>query len=134
MRPGREMDTLIAKYIFNHQVIIKRKIPTEVTPVGERPLREYTKEMGAAFEVLKKMNISLIPIENKNWFALAGGSEGFASPADFMKYLGNGNFQDAGAAVDESAPMAICLAAIRAIESRMAREQQPPVEESPLLM
>lgn len=68
MRPGRELDTMIAKHIFNHDVIIKRKIPTEVTPVGERPLREYTKEIGAAFEVAKKLNISLIPIENGGWF------------------------------------------------------------------
>lgn len=120
MRPGREIDTLIAKHIFSHEVIIKRKIPTEVTAAGERPLREYSKEIGAAFDVAKKMNISLIPIEGGSWFALAGGKEGFASPADFMKYLGEGNFANAGAAVDPSAPLAICLAAIRAIESRLA--------------
>lgn len=123
MRPGREIDTLIAKHVFQHDVIIKRKIPTEVTPQGERPLREYAKEMGAAFDVMKKMNISLIPIENGHWFALAGANEGFASPADFMKYLGTGDFQNAGAAVSETAPMSICLAAIRSVESRMSVQQ-----------
>lgn len=123
MRPGRELDTLIAKHVFGHDVIIKRKIPTEVTPVGERPLREYSKEIGAAFDVAIKMNISLIPIEGGQWFALAGGKEGFVSPADFIKYLGAGNFQDAGAAVTDSAPLSICLAGIKAVESRLARQQ-----------
>lgn len=132
MRPGRELDTLIAKHIFNHEVIIKRKIPTEVTPAGERPLREYTKEMGAAFDVMKKLNISLIPIENGQWFALAGEAQGFASPADFIKYLSTGNFQDAGAAISDSAPLSISLAAIRSVESRLARTQSNPAQENSL--
>ena len=122
MRPGRELDTLIAKHIFNHDVIIKRKIPTEVTPAGERPLREYSKEIGAAFDVAKKMNISLIPIEGGSWFALCGGAEPFASPAEFIRYLGEGNFTDAGAAVSENPALSISLAAIKAIESKLARE------------
>lgn len=120
MRPGRELDTLIAKHIFKHEVVIKRKIPTEITPAGERPLREYSKEMGAAFEIMKKLNISLIPIENGQWFALAGREEGYSSPADFIQYLGEGNFQNAGAAVADSAPMAITLAAIKSVESKIA--------------
>lgn len=123
MRPGRELDTMIAKYIFNHEVIIKRKIPTEVTPAGERPLREYSKEIGAAFDVAKKLNISLIPIEGGAWFALAGQTEGFSSPASFIEYLSAGNFVDAGAAVTESAPLSICLAAMKSINSKLTREQ-----------
>jgi hypothetical protein len=122
MRPGREIDTLIAKHIFNHDVIIKRKIPTEITSAGERPLREYSKEMGAAFDVMRTLNISLIPIENGQWFALAGEVQGFASPAEFIKYLSIGNFQDAGAAIAETAPLAISLAAIRSVETKMARQ------------
>lgn len=122
MRPGRELDTLIAQHIFGHEVIIKRRVPTEVTPSGERPLREYTKEIGAAFDVAKKLNISLIPIEGGSWFALAGKSEGFASPAQFIEYLSAGNFLEAGAAVTESAPLSICMAAIKAVESKLALE------------
>ena len=121
MRPGREIDTLIAQTIFNHKVIIKRKTPTEQTPVGERPLREYSKEIGAAFDVAKMLNISLIPIEGGQWFAMAGASEGFKSPAEFIQYLQAGNFVDAGAALDESAPLAICLAALKATEAKMNR-------------
>lgn len=132
MRPGRELDTLIAKHVFNHEVIIKRKVPTEVTAAGERPLREYTKEMGAAFDIMKKMNISLIPIEGGQWFALAGGNEGFKSPADFIRYLSTGDFQNAGAGVAETAPLAISLAAIRSVESRLAKEQMDSNEEGGL--
>src|SRR6478736_5057673 len=99
MRPGRELDTMIAQHIFGHDVVIKRKVPTEVTPAGDRPLREYSKEIGAAFEVAKKLNISLIPIEGGQWFALKGKEEGFTSPASFIEYLSAGNFVDAGAAV-----------------------------------
>lgn len=117
MRPGRELDTLIAKNIFNHEVVVKRKIPTEITPLGERSLREYSKDISAAFEIAKVLNISLIPIEGNRWFALAGKSQGFESPAAFMKYLGTGNFINAGAAIEESAPLSICLAALKLIES-----------------
>lgn len=122
MRPGRELDTMIAQHIFNHQVIIKRKVPTEVTPAGERPLREYSKEIGAAFDVAKKLNISLIPIEGRQWFALKGQQEGFSSPANFIKYLSEGNFVDAGAAVTESPALSICLAAMKSFQASMSRE------------
>ncbi|HXH74825.1 MAG TPA: hypothetical protein VNJ08_07655 [Bacteriovoracaceae bacterium] len=124
MRPGREIDTLIAKHIFNHDVVIKRKLPTEVTEAGERPLREYSKSMGAAFEVAEKLNISLIPIAGGQWFALCGGNDGFQSPADFIRYLGEGNFQNAGAAISESAPLSVCLAAIKSVEARMSPGSQ----------
>ncbi len=130
MRPGRELDTLIAKHVFGHDVVIKRKVPTEVTPVGERPLREYSKEMGAAFDVLKKLNMSLIPIQGGQWFALAGKQDGFESPADFMKYIGEGNFVDAGAGLSPNAPEAICIAAIKSVETRMAREIQTQEADS----
>ena len=123
MRPGRELDTLIAKHIFGHEVVIKRKIPTEITPAGERPLREYSKSAGAAFDVAEKLKISLIPIEGNQWFALCGPDEGFKSPADFMEYIGKGNFQNAGAAVAETAALAISLAGIKAIESRIAADE-----------
>lgn len=123
MRPGRELDTMIAQHVFGHEVIIKRKIPTEVTPAGERPLRVYSKEIGAAFDVAKKLNISLIPIEGDQWFALKGGNEGYKSPAEFIQYLSAGNFVDAGAAVTESGPLSICLAAMKYIEGKLAQQR-----------
>ena len=130
MRPGRELDTLIAQHIFNHQVIIKRKVPTEVTPAGERPLRLYSKEIGAAFDVASSLNISLIPIEGGQWFALAGKAEGFGSPAQFIQYLSEGNFVDAGAAVSESPALSICLAAMKSVEAKMAAKVAKQQEET----
>ena len=124
MRPGRELDTMIAQHIFNHEVVIKRKIPTEVTPAGDRPLREYSKEIGAAFDVAKKLNISLIPIEGGQWFALRGQGEGFTSPAQFIQYLSAGNFVDAGAALTESAPLSICLAAMKSFQAQVLAEAE----------
>ena len=123
MRPGRELDTMIAQHVFEHEVIIKRKIPTEVTASGERPLREYSKEIGAAFDVAQKLNISLIPIEGGQWFALKGGEIGYKSPAEFIQYLSEGNFVNAGAAVTESAPLSICLAAMKYVEAKLAQEK-----------
>lgn len=136
MRPGREIDTMIAKYIFEHDVVIKRKVPTEVMESGERPLREYSKSMGAAFEVAEKLHISLIPIEGGQWFALCGGNDGFTSPADFIRYLGEGNFENAGAAVSETAALSICLAALKSYESKLAKltaasQPQEPQESQP---
>jgi hypothetical protein len=115
---------MIARHIFHHEVIIKRKIPTEITAAGERPLREYSREIGAAFDVAKALNISLIPIEGGQWFALAGQSQGFTSPGQFIQYLSAGNFVDAGAAVTESAPLSICLAAMKSVESKLAAQTQ----------
>lgn len=123
MRPGRELDTMIAQHVFGHEVVIKRKVPTEIMATGERPLREYSKEIGAAFDVARVLNISLIPIENGQWFALKGGQEGYKSPAEFIQYLAEGNFVNAGAAVTETAPLSICLAAMKFVEGRMAQER-----------
>ncbi len=118
MRPGREMDCAIAQNVFGHRVYIKRRVPHEETPKGERPLRPYSKEMEWAWEVASKMGISLIPIENGAWFALVGNREGWKSPAAFIAYLQTGEFAKAGAAVGEDAPRVICTAALNAIESR----------------
>ena len=53
---------------------------------------------------------------------MAGGNEGFKSPADFIQYLSAGNFVDAGAALNESAPLSICLAALKALEAKQVRD------------
>ena len=132
MRPGRELDTMIAKYIFNHEVVIRRKVPTEVTPAGERPLRLYSKEIGAAFDVARELNISIIPIEGGQWFALAGKKDGFVSPADFIAYLQAGNFVEAGAAIGENPAESICMAAMNAYQSKLAIQQKANEESQNL--
>lgn len=122
MRPGREIDVRIAQEIFGQRVFVKKGVLHEETADGDRPLRMYTKEMEWAWEVAVRMSIGVLPIEGGGWFAMVGGKGGWASPQAFINYLQNAEFQNAGAAIDPSAPKAICLAAINALENRKARE------------
>lgn len=120
MRPGREIDCAIAKEVMGHDVYMKKRVLTELTPKGERPLRSYTKEMEWAWEVVEKMNITLIPIENGCWFAVVGNEDGWKSPAEFIQHLASADFQRSGAAVGFGAPLMVCTAALKAVESRRA--------------
>lgn len=130
MRPGRELDVIIAEQVFNHKVFIKKRVPYELTPQGDRPLRFYSTEIQAAWEIVEAMNITLIPIENGTWFALVGPNDGWKSPADFIGYLQTGKFVKSGAAVEKTAPLSICLAAQSAIASRNLQNSRPENEAS----
>ena len=117
MRPGRELDVEVAKTVFGHQIFVKKRILHERTPLGDRPLRSYSKDMAAAWDVVEKMRIGILPIENGMWFAIVGSEAGWKSPADFIDFLQTGNFAKSGAAVAESASLSICLAAMNAHQS-----------------
>ncbi len=119
MRPGREVDAEIAQKVMGYPVFVKKRGLFETTPLGDRPLRHYTKEIDSAWTVAEKMRVSLLPIENGSWFAIAGKKEGWASPADFLKYLQTCDFANSGAAIAETASEAVCLAALRAIAHRV---------------
>ena len=127
MRPGRELDTRIAQEVFGYKVWARAKILLENPATGERPLRPYTKEMEWAWEVAKKMNITLIPIEGDQWFAFVGPVEkhGWESPTAVLEFLAAGNFKDCGAYVGTDAPLAICMAALNATEKRKNAEEAP---------
>ena len=101
---------------------LKKKILHEVTPLGERPLRNYTKEIEFAWEVAEKMRVALIPIEGGNWFALAGKIEGWTGPEALLHYLQGGDFSDCGASVGASAPLVICQSALVAREKQKLRD------------
>ncbi len=122
MRPGREIDVQVAQEIFQHQIIVKKKILHEITPLGERPLRNYAKEIQYAWTVAEQMRVSLIAIEGGNWFALAGKAEGWGGPEALLHYLKGGNFANCGAAVGDNAALVICQAAL------VAREKQKIME------
>jgi|GEM_PF-3355989 len=120
MRPGRELDCSVAQEILGHEVYVKNRVLFERTPQGERPLRNYTKEIQWAWEIAERANISLIPIENGAWFALAGTEFGWRSPAEFVAYLQTGDFLTSGAAVGANPALMICVAAMKAVESKRA--------------
>jgi hypothetical protein len=119
---GRELDLLISKHVLGYG-LTQASDGThylEGAPGGMRPVRPYSTDIGAAWEVVEKLGMTVIPIEGGSWFTLVGKAEGWKSPADFIQYLQGGNFAQAGAAVAGSAPLAICLAALKALENRAA--------------
>ncbi len=120
MRPGREIDTQIAIEVFGHKVWARGKVLLENPKTGERPLRNYTRDIEWAWKVAEKMHISVLAIENGNWFAFAGPPdvEGWAAPEQMLKVLEEKNFEGCGASVGDNLPFAICEAALRAIAKR----------------
>ncbi len=128
MRPGREMDTRIAKEIFQHEVWATNKMVHERTPLGKQPLKRYSKDMDAAWEVAEKVRITLLPIEDGQWFAFSAPGPGWKSPQEFAELLASGNFNQCGAAVGPEAAGVICEAALRAIDKRQAGV---PAESAP---
>lgn len=136
MRPGREIDARIAQDIFGHEVFAKNKVLHEKAEKGERPLKNYTRDMEWAWIVADKMRISLIPVEGGMWFAFAGKIEGWENPQALLKYLENGDFSSCGAAVSENAAEAICKAALVAHEKRSSSSrlvEVPSDEATPTL-
>ncbi|MBS1962075.1 MAG: hypothetical protein JST04_07665 [Bdellovibrionales bacterium] len=118
MRPGRELDCSVAQEVLGHEVYVKNRVLHERTPEGDRPLRHYTQEIQWAWEVAERANISLIPIENGSWFALAGTEFGWKSPAEFITYLQSGDFLNSGAAVGPNPALMICVAATKAVAAK----------------
>ena len=124
MRPGRELDTRIAKEVFGHKVWAHAKVLYENAEKGDRPLRNYSKEIEYAFEVANKMKITLIPVEaeenSSQWFAFTGPIEktGWESPQAVFVFLEAGNYDNCGAAVGENPAYVICEAALRAVDKR----------------
>ncbi len=116
MRPGRELDTFIAKEVLGHTVKVKQRELWEVTALGERPLRKFSREITAAWEIVEKMGVTVIPVEDGNWFAFVGTGQRWKSPAQFLEFLQKGEFLNSGAAVGKNAAETICFAAVKAIE------------------
>ena len=100
MRPGREVDARIAKEVFGYEVWAKAKILYENAEQGDRPLRNYSKEMEWAQEVMEKMKMTVIPIQGSEWFVFVGPEDrsGWESPQAVFQFLEAKNFSGCGAA------------------------------------
>jgi hypothetical protein len=118
MRPGRELDTFIAQNVLGHTVKVKQKELWEVTEKGERPLRKFSRDIAAAWEVVEKMGITIIPVEDSGWFAFVGTGRSWKSPAAFLEFLQKGDFMSSGAAVGEDPAETICYAAMKSLEKK----------------
>jgi hypothetical protein len=128
MRAGRELDRVVAQRVMGYAVTQQKREVFEATPKGTRPLAHYTTDIAAAWEVVERLGITLIPVQGGQWFALVGRGERWESPADFLRFLGEGNFVNAGAAVGESAAMTICQAALKSVEFRQSAERGDQAE------
>lgn len=118
---SREVDMFMAREILGHDVYHEKTgAIREQLPTGQsRPLRSYSEDIAAAWEIVEALGITLLPVEN-GWFALVGDKQGWSSPADFIRYLQKADFVHSGAALGEKAPMTICMAAMKAHEHRKA--------------
>jgi hypothetical protein len=113
-----EIDAWVAEYVLGHNLILQKKgAIKERDRLGNiRPLRPYSKDINAAWEVVRELSITLIPIAGGSWFALVGKEDGWASPAEIFEYLKAGDFVQSGAAVAKNPALSICLAALRAVQ------------------
>jgi hypothetical protein len=120
-KSSREIDMFMAREILGHDVHHEKNgTIREQLPSGQsRPLRSYSEDIAAAWEIVEKLGITLLPVE-KGWFALVGDKQGWSSPADFIRYLQKADFVHSGAALGDKAPMTICMAAMKAYEHRNA--------------
>lgn len=131
MKKPRELDMLMAKEVLGHNIKYEKDGSVrEDMPNGQsRPLRPYSIDISAAWELVKKLGMTLIPVEN-GWFVLVGPHQGWKSPAEFLTYLQTADFSNSGAAVGEYAPMTICLAAMKSLERKVNAENEINAEET----
>lgn len=118
MKAGHELNVWIAENVFGSQTLSQADHTFEVTLEGSKPLPHYSTDVGAAWAVVERLGITLIPVENGHWFALVGKEVRWKSPADFMQFLQTADFVESGAAVAETPAFSICLAAYQALENR----------------
>jgi len=132
MTKARELDVLMSQKVLGHQVYHEKTgAMRERLPSGQtRPLRNFTSDISAAWEVVEALGITLLPVD-QGWFALVGQNKGWHSPADFITYLQTADFANSGAAVGEQAPLTICLAAMKALERRTVEPASWTGEVSP---
>lgn len=117
----RDIDTRIAQEIFGFQVFAKNNVLHETAENGDRPLKPYSKEMNCAWIVAEKMRVSIIPIEDGNWFAFIGPQTGWSNPEAFLEFLRNGDFSQCGASVGSNPAQVICEAALVANQKQKAQ-------------
>lgn len=130
MTPGRDFDLAIAREVMGHPVQEREGQWFETTGAGLRPLGRYSSELEAAFEVARKLGVTLIPVEGGQWFAFVGPRPEWKSPAEFLQHLGQADFARSGAAVAESPAFSICVAAYNAIQQRAVRAPEPKLPDN----
>lgn len=118
MNPGREMDQLVAEKVTGWQIGSHNGL-SNLSPEGSRWCRErnpmegipyYSTDIAAAWEVVEKLHLS--------GFTVYSGLVGPLEPHAIAKIIGRGRECEVKA---ETAPHAICLAALRAINALLSQ-------------
>ncbi len=133
MESTQATDIRVAQEIFGYNVFQKENILFETTEKGDRLLSPYSQLMSCAWLVAEKVRVSLVAIENAQWFAFTASNDGWPSPDAFLEYLKQGDFELCGAAVSTNPAEAICAAALVAREkqkSTMGLHSTPPIPEN----
>jgi hypothetical protein len=120
MQSGRDLDIFIAENVLGHPVRMIEAELWETTALGDRPLRKFSRDISAAWEVVEKMGITIIPVEGSGWFAFVGTGNAWRSPAAFLEFLQKGDFMSSGAAIGENPAETICFAAVKCFEKKQA--------------
>ena len=103
LNAGRELDAEIAEKVMGRKIYIRNNQPSYKDQFEHTPIPYYSTDIAAAMEVLKKLsNIKGYLIRLSTYKCWAGDSRW---SADFT----------AGFAVAETAPLAICRAALKAV-------------------
>lgn len=114
MKPGKELNEWIAEHVFGW-----KKVSEDVWDqhkIGEGtfrgPLPDYSTDMNAAMDVVEKAGITaIIKVFDGRWMARLN------DPADLDTYYEVSCYKDCeDFAIGETAPHAICLAAMKALE------------------
>jgi hypothetical protein len=122
---NRDLDLYMAQKVLGHTTYYEQSgALRERLPDGQtRPLAFYSRDIGAAWAVVEKLGVTVVPVES-GFFALVGPMPRWPTPAEFLKYLSNTDFTKSGAALADQAAESICLAALRALETREAAAKE----------
>lgn len=120
MQKNRDIDVKVAQKIFGREVSLEVNGDFfELLEDGSyRPLPVYSIEISAAWEIVVKLAMTLIPVD-AGWFALVGHGRPWISPAEFLAYLQRADFANSGAAVGDDAALTICLAALKSMDKQV---------------
>src|ERR1700744_3182206 len=114
MNQRQELDAKIARRVFGHEVSEDKdgNLDERGSDGQLHRLSAYSSDIAAAWRVVDKVGVTLIPIEDKGWFALVTEQRDWPSPSDFIQYLQRSDYTHAGAAIAATPALAICLAAL----------------------
>ena len=139
MKPGRKLDALIAEHVVGHLVehwnghyaikgdevggvgVIEEDKLVYCFSKGSRHLPNYSTDIAAAFEVVEKLRADELN------FTLGNGKNGNQHQAEFRErttralYTGKWWFS-----IADTAPHAICLAALKVLEINVESESENP--------